>query len=84
MRERLLWDPTALQKKKRSVPGAPKSDAYRMLVCRKCGRMMVHNGRVCAACRTSEGALPVIVPYNFKLLLHEMASCGIGWQLEVS
>ena len=25
----------------------------------------------------------LMVPYNFKLLLQEMASCGISWQFEM-
>lgn len=70
MAERLLW----------------KSDAYRMLVCRTCGRALCHDGSACVACRpTVAQSEPVAltVPYSFKLLLQEMSTMGIDWQIDV-
>lgn len=70
MAERLLW----------------KSDAYRMLVCRACGRAACHDGRRCGACRDNlANAVPaaVMVPYSFKLLLQEMSAMGIDWQIKL-
>ena len=61
----------------------PKSDAYHLLLCRACGRAVCHDGLCCAHCRNDEGATSLTVPYNFKLLLQEMTSCGIDWQLSL-
>lgn len=60
-----------------------KSDAYRLLLCRLCGRATLHDGRACATCRTADGATAVMVPYSFKLLLQEMAAVGIDWRLRL-
>lgn len=60
-----------------------KSDAYRLLLCRLCGRATLHDGRACAACKTADGATAVTVPYSFKLLLQEMTAVGIDWQLRL-
>lgn len=55
-----------------------KSDAFRLCVCARCGRMLCHNGRDCYACgrtgrvaREQGGpqAVGIVVPYSFKLLL---------------
>lgn len=70
MSERLLW----------------KSDAYRMLVCRLCGRATCHDGRTCAACCADQmeaGPVALTVPYSFKLLLQEMCAMGIDWQIKL-
>jgi DNA-directed RNA polymerase beta subunit len=68
MSERLLW----------------KSDAYRMLVCRACGRAMCHDGKRCTGCReTTTGPVVMTVPYSFKLLLQEMSAMGIDWQIKM-
>ena len=82
MQERLLYPPPPASH--REEGGRPrKSDAYRMLVCARCGGALCHDGRSCARCRTAEGARALIVPYNFKLLLQEMLACGIQWRFEV-
>ena len=54
-----------------------------MLVCGLCGHALCHDGSTCAACHTAEGATAMVVPYNFKLLLQEMAACGISWRFEL-
>lgn len=40
-----------------------KSDAYRMLLCRLCGRAMVHDGSNCAACNRGDGVTSLVVPW---------------------
>lgn len=61
----------------------PKSDAYRMLLCRTCGQALCHDGRTCASCRSADGATSLVVPYSFKLLLQEMQAMGISWRLKI-
>ena len=69
MSERLLW----------------KSDAFRMILCRLCGRATCHDGVNCTVCRRGgvDVATSVVVPYSFKLLLQEMSAMGIDWQVRV-
>lgn len=57
-----------------------KSDGFRMVLCRRCGRATCHDGRHCAAC-AQDTAVGVLVPYSFKLLLQEISAMGIDWQI---
>lgn len=60
----------------------PKSDAFKMVLCTRCGRATCHDGTYCYQCKenirgvevTSSEARSVIVPYSFKLLLQEMTA----------
>lgn len=79
--ERLLW--STGDQKKRSVV-LSKSDAFRFIICAKCGRATCHDGTTCAVCsacdRSAFEAVDVVVPYSFKLLMQEINALCIDWQ----
>jgi DNA-directed RNA polymerase beta subunit len=56
-----------------------KSDAYRMVICTVCGRMMCHNGYDCVSCADAGRAAGLLVPYSFKLLLQEMTATQVSF-----
>lgn len=76
--ERLLW----------------KSDAFRMVLCARCGRMSCHDGLTCSICCCdvqevpkdtmkrvlTDGPVELVVPYSFKLLMQEITALCIDWQ----
>jgi DNA-directed RNA polymerase II subunit RPB2 len=63
------------------------SDIYKTSVCGVCGllaqRMLNKNVWHCPACHNSTDVSTIIIPYCFKLMLHELLAANIAGRIRV-